>query len=69
MRKNNDFGSPADTIDERKQQKIIKAAKKYALEKKLYDTPMRFDAVLVNADVLSDETVSIELIKDAFRIN
>lgn len=70
LRKSNNFGTPADTIDERKQQKIIKTAQHYAVKNDIYDTPMRFDAVLINAKVkdnkLADE--KIEIIKDAFRL-
>lgn len=68
LRKNNDFGSPADTIDIRKQQKIIRTAKYYAVIKKIYDTPMRFDAVLINADAKGGKLTNIktEIIKNAF---
>ena len=68
LRKNNDYGSPADTIDSIKQQKIIKTAKYYAVKKKIYDTPMRFDAVLINADSVGDKLINIktEIIKNAF---
>lgn len=68
LRKNNDFGSPADTIDIRKQQKIIRTAKYYAVIKKIYDTPMRFDAVLINADAKDGKLTNVktEIIKNAF---
>ena len=68
LRKNNNFGSPADTIDVRKQQKLIKTAKYYAVTKKIYDTPMRFDAVLINADAKGGKLTNIktEIIKNAF---
>ena len=71
LRKNNDFGSPADTIDIRKQQKIIRTAKYYAVIKKIYDTPMRFDAVLINADAKDGKLTNVktEIIKNAFYIN
>ena len=70
LRKSNDFGTPADTIDERKQQKIIKTAQYYAVENKIYDTPMRFDAVLINAKVQKGKLVdtNIEIIKNAFTL-
>ena len=66
FRKNDDFGSPGDFIDERKIQKIIKAAQHYAVKKGIYDTPMRFDAVLINAE--KGKNKGAEVIKDAFRI-
>ena len=69
LRKNDDFGSPGDFIDKLKQQKIIKTAQYYAVEKGIYDNPMRFDAVLINKDV-SDKKgkFKAEVIKDAFRL-
>ena len=70
MRKNNNFGTPADTIDERKRRRIINTAMCYAKYKGIYDTTMRFDAVLINATSygtkLSD--INAEVIKDAFRL-
>ena len=66
FRKNDDFGDPGDFIDERKRQKIIKTAQYYAGKKGIYDTPMRFDAVLINAE--KREKHSGEVIKDAFRL-
>ena len=70
LRKSNAFGSPADTIDRRKQQKIIKAAQMYAVKNDIYDTPMRFDAVLINADTDGEKLVNtkIEIIKNAFQL-
>ena len=70
LRKTNDFGSPADTIDERKQQKIIKTAQYYATQNDIYDTPMRFDAVLINAKVQNGKLTdtNIEIIKNAFTL-
>ncbi|MBQ8764774.1 MAG: YraN family protein [Clostridia bacterium] len=70
LRKSNAFGSPADTIDERKQQKIIKAAQMYAVKNDIYDNPMRFDAVLINADTDGEKLVNeeIQIIKNAFTL-
>ena len=59
------FGDPGDFIDERKQQKIIKTAQYYAVKNGIYDTPMRFDAVLINA---GKKKSNAEVIKDAFRV-
>lgn len=66
FRKNDDFGDPGDFIDERKQQKLIKAAQHYAVKKGIYDMPMRFDAVLINAG--KGKKLMAEVIKDAFRL-
>lgn len=70
LRKNNDYGSPADTIDLRKQRRIINTAKYYAVKKRIYDTPMRFDAVLINADMRNGgaENIKYEIIKNAFTL-
>lgn len=68
LRKSDGFGSPGDFIDERKQQKIIKAAQFYALKNNLYDTPMRFDAVLIVADFKKSKSYKAEVVKDAFRL-
>ena len=70
LRKTNNFGSPADTIDKRKQQKIIKTAQTYAVQNGIYDTPMRFDAVLINAETDGEKLVNeeIQIIKNAFTL-
>ena len=70
LRKTNDFGTPADTIGEEKQRKIIRTAQQYAVKNKIYDTPMRFDVVLINADVDGKvpKKADMEIIKDAFRM-
>ena len=70
MRKSNSYGSPAETIDERKQRRIIRAAQLYAMKNGIYDSPMRFDAVLINADASGGKlkNKSVEVIKDAFRL-
>lgn len=66
FRKNDNFGDPGDFIDERKRQKIIKTAQYYAVKKGIYDSPMRFDAVLINAE--KGKNKGAEVIKDAFRL-
>jgi len=68
LRKSNDFGSPADTIDERKRRHIINTAKIYAASKNIYDTPMRFDVVLINAEASGGtlKNVRTEIIRNAF---
>ena len=70
LRKNNNYGTPADTIDERKRHRIINTAKYYAQKKRIYDTPMRFDVVVINADTFGEKLSNIraEVIKDAFRL-
>ncbi len=70
LRKNNSFGSPADSINEGKQRRIIKTAQQYAVKNKIYDTPMRFDVVLINAVATENrlKNAHLEIIKDAFRM-
>lgn len=70
LRKRNDFGTPADAINEKKRQRIVSAAKLYAVKKKILDAPLRFDAVLINAEAKGDRLINthIEIIKDAFRL-
>ncbi len=70
LRKNNNYGTPADTIDARKRRRIINTAKYYAQKKGIYDSPMRFDVVVINADTFGTElsNISAEVIKDAFRL-
>ncbi len=70
LRKNNSFGSPADSINEGKRQRIIRTAQLYAIEKGIFDTPMRFDVVLINAVAEENglKNVRLEIIKDAFRL-
>lgn len=70
LRKNNSYGSPADSINEGKRQRIIRTAQLYAMEKGIFDTPMRFDVVLINAVAKENslKNVHLEIIKDAFRL-
>ena len=70
LRKNNSFGSPADSIDAGKRKRIINTAKLYAMSKHIYDAPMRFDVVLINAVADNNrlENIHLQIIKDAFRL-
>lgn len=52
-------GEPLEAIDFRKQAKIRKVCQCYLMEHKVYDKPIRFDAV----GILGNE---VTLIKDAF---
>lgn len=61
-RKDQDFGTPADTVTRQKQQKMIRTAKDYLLKHKLYEKiSCRFDVIAI-----SDE---IEWIPNAFLVN
>lgn len=66
LRKTESFGTPAEMIDKRKIEKILKASKIYIMKNNLYDTPVRFDAVLITGDLSKDERPRYEIIKNAF---
>lgn len=65
-RQSNNFGGAKDSIDNRKQQKIVKTAS-YYLQQHLQsdDTACRFDVMIVN----SVESERLEWIQDAFRLD
>lgn len=66
MRKSEDYGSGAETVNIYKQQKIIKAAGAYLLKHNLTDCPCRFDVVSITGN--GGKNSSVELIKDAFEV-
>jgi putative endonuclease len=62
-----DFGRPLETIGLRKQQRIIRAAEHYLVARGVdLERAMRFDVVGVLYD---DESVTLELVRDAFATN
>ena len=64
-RKNDRFGSGAETVDYRKQSRIIKAATNYLMDKSGRATqPARFDVISITS---SESQPEIEWIKDAFQ--
>lgn len=64
-RKNKRFGSGAESIDYRKQSRLIKAATSYMMAKSNgAHTPARFDVISITS---SDTQPEIEWIKDAFQ--
>lgn len=60
-RADDSFGTPAQSVTPRKQQRIIIAAKNYIAERTVTDTQMRFDVIEI-----SDKKVNH--IPDAFRV-
>lgn len=59
-RRNTDsYGLPAESVDIRKQARLSKAATAYITEKRITNSPCRFDVVSIYND-------RIELFKDAF---
>lgn len=65
MRKTDCYGSPAETIDKYKREKIVRAARIYTQKYKLQDTALRFDAVAIVGDLRKYE---YEVIKNAFEL-
>jgi putative endonuclease len=65
-RRNTGFGSGAETVDNRKQQKLISAASLYLQQhRRLAQQPARFDVVSMSRQA---DTPQIEWIRDAFQI-
>lgn len=64
VRNNSAFGSGAETVDERKQRKIIKTALCYLKMRGALDFPARFDVVSVTGSF--EKKPEIEVIKNAF---
>jgi putative endonuclease len=62
-RSNENFGTPFDAVDQRKQKRIIHAAKTYLLKKGLTDVRVRFDVVGVHT---SEHPPRVEILVDAF---
>jgi putative endonuclease len=62
-RSNDNFGTPFDAVDQRKQKRIIHAAKTYLLKKGLTDVKVRFDVVGVHT---SERPPRVEILVDAF---
>lgn len=60
-RKNERYGGAVQSIDWRKQQRIIRTAQHYLLRHRV-DLPVRFDVVAISG------TQGIEWIQDAFRV-
>ena len=69
-RSNDKCGTPAESVDIRKQKKIITAAMKYLQENNLFDNACRFDVIEIYAK--SGKNMSnwkVHHIKNAFEIN
>ncbi len=70
LRKNNNYGTPAEYITYKKREKLIKTAMLYAQRMHLENTPMRFDAVVINATNVNNKLKvhHSEVIKNAFEL-
>jgi putative endonuclease len=65
LRSNKQFTSAAETVDYRKQQKLIKTAQQFLQEQGLLDkASCRFDVIALNK--LTDDNAHIDWIKNAF---
>jgi len=60
-----DFGGPAAAVNERKQRQLSKVALTYLNQKKLTDSPARFDVVAVE---FIPPLFRIEVIRNAFEL-
>ncbi|MGD9014934.1 MAG: YraN family protein, partial [Candidatus Omnitrophota bacterium] len=60
------FGQPSEAVDVFKQRKISQVALIFLKEKKLLDSPARFDVVTIN---YYHQQPKIELIKNAFLLH
>jgi putative endonuclease len=65
-RRSQDFGQPSEAVDVFKQRKISQVALIFLKEKKLLDSPARFDVVTIN---YYHQQPKIELIKNAFLLH
>lgn len=63
-RSGTEFGTPAEAVNFRKQQQIIKTALLYVVRNDLHDIPLRFDVVSVIMKKNADPEV--ELFRNAF---
>jgi len=64
-RSTKDFGGPAAAVNERKQRQLSRVALMYLNQKKVKDSPARFDVVAVD---LSGPQPGIEVIQNAFEL-
>lgn len=63
LRKHGSLVTAAETVDLKKQKRIISAAKVYMLQNDLFSSPVRFDVVAITGENGSYET---EIIENAF---
>jgi putative endonuclease len=62
-RKTTRFGSPQESVSVAKQQRLRRLADYYIKDRRLGDTPVRFDVVAV---MMTGEAPQVEIIRDAF---
>lgn len=64
MRKNTDFGEPAEFVTEKKKELIYKASEAWLYERKMDGSPIRYDVVAIVKH--KDEAPDIQHFKHAF---
>ncbi|MEK7167235.1 MAG: YraN family protein [Patescibacteria group bacterium] len=64
-RTNQNFGYPEESIDSRKQSKIIRTAQNFLFEKKIFSENYRFDVISIELNQSTQKAI-IKHIKDAF---
>lgn len=70
LRQNVRFASAAQSIDHRKQQRIIAAARHYLQVQGLWEKiPCRFDAICLQRDTDNGEGYQVEWLKNAFSLS
>ena len=69
FRKNNHFGSAADSVTWKKQQHLIQAAQRYLQSNQMLNNlSCRFDVVAITGNAASGNSPKIDWIKNAFLI-
>ncbi len=64
-RTNQNFGYPEESIDSRKQNKIIRTAQNYLYKEKIFSENYRFDVISIEINQLTKKA-TLKHIKDAF---
>ncbi len=59
------YGAPELAVDQRKQERMVKAALGYLKQKRLYHLSCRFDVVAIS----SGKEAKVEIIRDAFEMD
>jgi len=70
LRRHKQYATAAQSIDRRKQRRIIHAANHYLQAQGLWDkVPCRFDAICLNTDNGIGESYRVEWLRDAFNLS
>ncbi|TNE76619.1 MAG: YraN family protein [Gammaproteobacteria bacterium] len=70
LRTHKQFASAAQSIDHRKQQRIISAAQHYLQHQELWENiPCRFDAICLGKDADNSDSYQVEWLQNAFSLS